>query len=238
MNQTTDTAVIENFWQIADITKMTESYKIDQDLLRLRTTSLEELKRIFIQYRFFTLYYIEDLALLTAKLPFGALKSTLAEFLNEELGNGNERHAHPRLYDDFLYSLGITTEEIEQSNQECIQVLKTVQDSLREKTWDYGVGLRGMGGECLCQIYLSSMYEHFIQNPEIQALKPKLAWTFWNIHIGDVDIEHRERTRAAISQLIRDQPETITNLQAGYLQSKEAWDVFWKNIFKSGFYGN
>src|SRR3954470_15385750 len=79
----------ETFWQLADDSKMLAEYKVDRNLRYLRTAPPEILKRIFVQYRFFTLYYITDLALLVAKLPFGSLRSCLAEFLSEELGDGD-----------------------------------------------------------------------------------------------------------------------------------------------------
>jgi len=46
-------------------------------------------------------------------MPFGKLKSILAEILNDELGNGNSKAAHPILYDNFLKSLGIKNEELQ-----------------------------------------------------------------------------------------------------------------------------
>jgi hypothetical protein len=226
----------EHFWEIADETKMTAAYQIDSDLLKLRTASLSELKQVFLQYRFFTIYYIQDLALLSAKLPFGALRSAMAEFLNEELGNGNEHHAHPTLYDDFLLSLGVSHEDLTRSNSECIELLAKVQKSLLTRSWAYGIGLRGMGGECLCQIYLSSMYAHFMQNPLIIERSKQLSWKFWEIHTGEVDIEHRLRTKAAINSLIENDPLTVQDLRSGYLESKEAWDLFWKAIFRKAFY--
>jgi hypothetical protein len=220
-----------SFWSIADTEKMAAEYQVDENLRFLQTASIETLRRIFVQYRFFTIYYISDLALLVAKLPFGTLRSSLAEFLNDELGNGNQSGAHPRLYDDFLRSLGVGEEALTAANPACIATLEGVSRSLSERSWAYGVGLRGMGGECLCQIYLSSMYDNFMQNPAIQRIKDQLAWKFWEIHIGDVDIHHRERTRDAINQLITSSPDLISDLAAGYLESKGAWDAFWKRIY-------
>ena len=177
------------FWQIADDERMAAEYRVDANLKFLETATIDTLRRIFVQYRFFTIYYISDLALLVAKLPFGTLRSSLAEFLNDELGSGSSERAHPRLYDDFLLSLGVSPEALETSNPYCLETLEGVRASLLTRSWAYGVGLRGMGGECLCQLYLSSMYEHFIENPEIRSRGGELKWEFWDIHIGNINIE-------------------------------------------------
>jgi hypothetical protein len=222
---------LETFWRLADDSRMAAEYRVDANLRYLQVAPPDVLRKVFIQYRFFTIFYITDLALLVAKMPFGTLRSGLAEFLAEELGDGEPSESHPRLYDDFLVSLGLSPAELERANANCLTSLQGIRDSLVNRSWAYGVGLRGMGGECLCQIYLSSMYENFIQNPFIQSRKDSVAWKFWDIHTGEVDIVHRERTRAAITDLIRSEPSLIKELAAGYLESKAAWDWFWKNIF-------
>ena len=61
----------ESFWQLADFTKTNERYRIDKNLQSLKFARLSTLKKIFVQYRFFTHYYILDLAILISKLPFG-----------------------------------------------------------------------------------------------------------------------------------------------------------------------
>ena len=221
----------ERFWEMADTTRMAAEYSVDRNLRSLRTLPLENLRRIFTQYRFFTIYYITDLALLISRIPFGQLRSCLGEFLAEELGNGNPLHAHPQLYEDFLRSIGVQENDLNKAAPKGIEILESVRKSLLERSWAYGVGLRGMGGECLCQIYLSSMHENFIHNTAIQEKKNEIEWKFWDIHIGDVDIHHREQTRAAINELISSQPELIEDLAAGYRESKDAWDYFWKGIY-------
>ena len=88
-----------------------------------------------------------------------------------------------------------------------------------------------MGGECLCQIYLSAMFEHFSQNPYIQSIQDQIDWRFWEIHTGEEDIRHREMTRATIDEYVAANPESLKDLVDGYLLSKNAWDEFWENIF-------
>lgn len=222
-----------NFWNLADITKNLEKYRIDKNLKKLKFVSFDYLKKVFIQYRFFTHFYIEDLALLVSKLPYGELKSILAEILNEELGNGNANEAHPILYDNFLLSIGIQQHELEKANERCLSYLKQVQHSLKNRSWSYGVGLRGMGGECLCQIYLATMHENFAQNPHIIAIQDKVAWKFWEIHSGEVDQHHQFIVRNAINNIILAYPETAKDLINGYLESKTAWDNYWEQIFSA-----
>ena len=68
------------------------------------------LRQVCTQYRFFTIDYISDLALLLAKLPFGGLRSLLSQILAEELGEGDAAKAHPEIYDRFLASIGVVPE--------------------------------------------------------------------------------------------------------------------------------
>ena len=150
----------ESFWALTDSTKMGEKYRIDQNLKSLKYLPLETLQKIFIQYRFFTHYYITDLAILISKLPGGQLRSILAEILDEELGEGNVRDSHPKLYDNFLLSIGIPEKSLDAANLHCIKNLRDIQQSLLNKSWAYGVGLRGMG-ENVCVKFISALCMNF-----------------------------------------------------------------------------
>lgn len=224
---------VETFWKLTDLTKMEEKYKIDKNLQSLKYLPLSNLKKIFIQYRYFTHYYISDLAILISKMPFGKLRSILANILDEEMGDGNELNAHPALYDDFLLSIGVPSHMLNYADPYCLDILDQIQKSLHTHSWAYGVGLRGMGGECLCQIYLSTMHAFFSQNLSILGMQHKIEWKFWDIHIGEVDLHHQKIVRAAINELIILNPAFADDLIAGYIESKKAWDLFWAQIFKA-----
>lgn len=225
-------STIDRFWHVVDITKTAERYRIDKNLQTLKTAPLDTLKKIFIQYRFFTHYYITDLAILISKLPLGQLRSILAEILYDELGKGQGHLSHPELYDDFLRSLGIQHKELNYADETCLKNLANIQHSLITKSWTYGLGLRGMGGECLCQIYLSTMYDFFSKNPVILERQHQIAWKFWEIHIGEIDLHHQQIIRDAINDLILSQPTSVQDLTNGYLESKGLWEQFWERIFK------
>ena len=137
------------------------------------------------------------------------------------------------MYDDFLLSIGITTEELKIADTHCVNILENIQQSLLHHSWAYAVGLRGMGGECLCQIYLSTMHSYFSQNIAIIAMQKKINWAFWDIHIGETDLHHQEIVRDAIDEMLISQPQINNDLLAGYLESKTAWDNFWEQIFKT-----
>lgn len=223
----------ESFWELTDITKMGEKFRIDQNLKSLKHMPLEMLQNVLIQYRFFTHYYIADLALLIGKLPFGTLRSILADILNEELGEGNAAHSHPALYDDFLLSVGVPEKSLHAADPYCILNLREIQQSLLSKSWSYGVGLRGMGGECLCQIYLSTMHEYLSQNAAIAGMRDSIAWKFWDIHTGEVDLHHQTIVRAAIDDALTSEPHIADDLIEGYRESRGAWDRFWQQIFRA-----
>ena len=97
-----------------------------------------------------------------------------------------------------------------------------------------GIGLRGMGGECVCQIYLSRFHEHIVRNPWIQARKHAINWKFWDLHVGEHDVEHRLRTRKLIDEeIVSEGGAELQELELGYRESMTSWGQFWANIFAS-----
>lgn len=223
---------MEKFWAFADTARTETEYRADNKLMRLADAPLSVLQKIFIQYRYFTIFYISDLALLVAKLPFGNLRSLLADFLNDELGNGCTEGCHAQLYDDFLMSIGVHGDSLDLSpNHENIRLLQDLQNRVHSEPTAYGIGLRGMGGECLCQVYLSAMHSHFIKNPHIQRIRDRVSWTFWDIHTGDIDIAHREKLKLAIRAFVTASPDKLDQLASGYKDAKSMFERFWGNIY-------
>ncbi|VTU25494.1 iron-containing redox enzyme family protein [Variovorax sp. RA8] len=172
------------------------------------------------------------MALLVHRLPFGKLRSLLAEFLSEELGVGSAPDAHPNLYDAFLLSVGADPADCKpiESN---IALLEDISQRMLQESCAQGIGLRGLGGECLCQQYLAAMHLHFSRNPAIVAIADGVDWRFWDIHSGEIDILHRVRLRAAIDEEIIQSPECEQEIRIGYEMAKTAWDQFWTNIFEA-----
>jgi hypothetical protein len=218
------------FWQRADSAKEATEALAEQKMRVLPQLSVEALRKFCTQYRFFTIDYISDLALLVAKLPFGGLRSLLSEILAEELGEGDAARAHPQIYDRFLASIGVDPELLERRLPANRVVLGGLTEELRNRGPAFGVGLRGMGGECLCQTYLSVMFEHLRIHPYMREHANRVDWEFWTIHTGEQDIVHGELTRQAIDDYIRHDPRTLPDLAEGYGRSITAWNLFWQNI--------
>jgi hypothetical protein len=224
--------LLRQFWGFTDSARAETEYLADDKLRRLAEVPFPVLQKIFVQYRYFTIFYITDLALLVAKLPFGELRSLLADFLNDELGNGDDLGAHTRLYDDFLMSIGLDEEQLElHPNHENLRLLRDLQERIGTRSVAYAVGLRGMGGECLCQVYLAAMYTHFVKHPIICEIKDRVAWKFWDIHTGEVDIAHREKMKRVLHAFVTRHPEQLEELMQGYKDAKEVFDTFWDNIY-------
>lgn len=95
----------------------------------------------------------------------------------------------------------------------------------------FGVGLRGMGGECLCQVYLEAVNHYLRRNESLARRERQIDWTFWDLHSGDTDREHRERTRDNIARLVR--PEDLANLSLGYLEAEQGWKAMWDIAFSA-----
>ncbi|MBT2748701.1 MULTISPECIES: VOC family protein [unclassified Lysobacter] len=225
---------IDQFWKLADdLQHKTVDHAKDMFSF-VETASPERLFTLLVQYRYFTVYYITDIALLIARLKPGRMRSFLADILLDELGGGDHAQAHPELYDEFLGSLGIAHPPLDKlalaSN---IKLLEDARSNLIDPAYNsaYGIGLRGMGGECVCQIYLARLYEHLVLNPYIRANKDKIAWKFWELHVGEHDIAHRENLRKLISDEVTSMDSgSVEALQEGFFDSMTAWSAFWKNI--------
>lgn len=220
------------FWELADTTRIQTEYIADKRLQWLQVASLPSLQRVFAQYRFFTISYISDLALLVHRLPFSKLRSLLAEFLNDELGNADAALSHPNLYDNFLLSIGMERSSFETcADRSNLTLLDEISQLMATESPEQGVGLRGLGGECLCQLYLEAMHGHFSKNPNITAIAKQIDWRFWDIHAGELDISHRLRLREAIDEAVIASARVEADIRKGYEKSKDAWETFWTNIF-------
>lgn len=224
----------EEFWTIADDARLETEYLADEKLHYLQNASLETLQRICLQYRYFTKEFPDNLGILVSKLPYGKMKSLIAEILAEELGEGDSRRTHLKLWDDFLVSINITEDVFDTSiNQENVALLHEIKHLTINQSAAYAIGLCGMGGECLCQIYLANMYKNLVKNPYIKDNKQNIDWEFWSFHVGEADIIHRQLVREAIDEIANSDPSCVSDLAAGYLKAKQNWDVFWTNIYKA-----
>ena len=223
----------QSFWNFADAAKEATEALAAQKMKALEDMPVESLREFCTQYRFFTIEYISDLALLLAKLPFGGLRSLLSQILSEELGEGDASRAHPEIYDRFLASIGVPRERLDRGLPENRRILGELTQELWEREPAFGVGLRGMGGECLCQTYLSVMFEHMRTHPYLRAHQDTIDWEFWTIHTGEEDIVHGELTRAAIDEYLRQDPSVLPELARGYERSITAWNLFWQNILEA-----
>lgn len=221
----------QSFWRFADKAKEATEALAAQKMQVLPHLSIDELRLVCTQYRFFTIDYISDLALLVAKLPFGGLRSLLSEILAEELGEGNPAQAHPAIYDRFLATIGVEPAQLERCLPANRANLDRLTRQLAARGSAFGVGLRGMGGECLCQTYLSVMFEHLQTHPYMIQNAKSIDWEFWTIHTGEQDIIHGELTRQAIDDYLLHEPESLSQLAQGYECSITAWNLFWQNIF-------
>lgn len=219
------------FWEFADKAKEATEALAAQKMKVLAHLPVEALRAVCTQYRFFTIDYISDLALLIAKLPFGRLRSLLSQILAEELGEGNADKAHPEIYDRFLASIGVEPAQLERPLPGNRRILGGLTEELSQRSPAFGVGLRGMGGECLCQTYLSVLFEYLRVHPYMREHEQRIDWEFWTIHAGEQDIIHGELTRAAIDDYIRQEPDALPELAQGYERSINAWNQFWHNIF-------
>lgn len=230
MDQRVDHLTGKEFWELTNRNRTVTGYEADKNLTFIRIANMATLRDICIQYRFFTKYFADDLASLVGRAPPGRFKSELAEILAEELGCGDPKEAHLQLYDAFLNSIGVagSSEELDgMGSPEIMAILEELRHLTSNASFFFAVGLRGMGGECLCQIYLEIMASNLRANPNVISSSERIQWRFWDIHAGAEDKEHRKKTREVIDELVGDDPGNLEELKAGYFKGKSAFDRFW-----------
>ena len=231
-----DAVTPEEFWDVADAIQDNTLQEAEKLFSYLEDAEPDMLRALLLQYRHFTVYYIPDLALLIARLQDGGLRSFLADVLYDELGCGDPVKAHPQLYDNFLSSIG---ENALGLNETALLSNVRLLDEARKRLIDpknsnaFAVGLRGMGGECVCQVYIAQLYVSLMRNPYILANRHKIDWHFWDLHVGEHDLAHRDTTRALIdSEIVQKGGQDLRDLGYGYAYSMRSWKTFWDNIFK------
>lgn len=231
--QVSDITTLEDFWHLADDSKTIAQYDADGCIAFLKDASIEEIRSVCVQYRYFVERYPDNLATVLRKLPNIQFKSLLSSMLSEELGSGSISGAHIGWYDRFLRSIGVTDYDLEHSlYDENKEILLEIDYRCDTKSYEHGVGLVGMAGECLCQIYLTAMHKYLTQNVHVQALGNQVDWEFWTFHIGEDDIEHRRLVRECINEMVMKE-SGVRDLATGYSFGKKKWDMFWYNNFKN-----
>lgn len=222
---------IAEFWELASNARSTTKHLLDADVQSLEHANIDRLRSVLIQYRWFTSYFTGDLAILIYKLPPSSLRSLLSEFLVEELGMGDPAQTHPAMYDRFLIGLGVSPEDLETTaDPNNVALLESFRHKLLTGDYMYGIGLRGMGAECLCQVYLEAVHHYLIKNKEVIARQKSLEWTFWDIHASEADQMHGEKTRLYIERLVT--ADNIASLAAGYLEAEQMFMQFWANSYR------
>lgn len=232
-------AALEAFWTRAELAKLKARFSVGQEMDILPRLPIQALRAIAFQYRYFTQAFVTDLAHLVVRCPEGRLRSLLGELVSDELGRGDPEAAHLRLYDRFLDSIG-AIEPGTPSEALCSRVHPTVDGLLTElrhrtlhRSIYYAIGMRGMGGECVCGVYFSVMHGQLRKHPFIVENEHRIDWRFWEIHAGHADVEHNELVRAAVAELLQGgkHPEAVSEVAAGYDHGTATWDEFWATLY-------
>jgi len=112
-------------------------------------------------------------------------------------------------------------------------LLAELRDRTVNRSTFYAIGMRGLGGECVCGVYFSVMYVHLRKHPFIVENEATIDWTFWDIHAGHADVEHNELVRAAVAQLLREHGDrnAVGEVADGYDFGTATWDAFWTTVY-------
>ena len=142
----------DNFWQLTLDLRQAAALDAERRFAHLASAPPATLFAFLGHSRLFTQRYISDLALLVSRMPEGPFRSILGDILAEELGHGAYEQDHLRLYDRFLESCGAPPVGRLPSD-----VLDELRDAVLVRSVPYAIGLRGMGGECMCALYLAAL---------------------------------------------------------------------------------
>jgi hypothetical protein len=235
-------SALEAFWARAAMSKLETRFALGREMEALPRLSIDALRAVVLQYRYFTRAFITDLSLLVARCPEGRLRSLLGQLVDEELGMGNPDEAHARLYDRFLETIGAITPDASEAelcaaaHPKVDALLVELNQRTTRRSPLYAIGMRGLGGECVCGVYFSVMHTHLRKHPFIVEHEADIDWKFWDIHAGHADVEHNELVRAAVAELLEDrhhrQPGAVTELSDGYDFGTAMWDAFWTAVYR------
>ena len=231
-------SAIEAFWARAALSKLEAKFAVAREMDALPHLSIQALRAIALQYRYFTQAFVTDLAFLVARCPEGRLRSLLGQLVDEELGRGDPEQAHLRLYDRFLDSIGAIEpgasagELSTRVHPRVRELLAGLRDRTLHSSTFYAIGMRGMGGECVCGVYFSVMYVHLRKHPFIIENESNIDWRFWDIHAGHADAEHNQLVRAAVAELLHgEHPDAVNEVAAGFDYGTATWDGFWTTVY-------
>jgi hypothetical protein len=232
-------SALEAFWARAELSKLAARFAVAKEMTALPRLPIEALRAVALQYRYFTQAFATDLALLVVRCPEGRLRSLLGQLVNEELGAGDPAASHLALYDRFLEDIGALDPRARAEQRSAHihprvrELLADLRDRTRHRSAFYAIGLRGMGGECVCGVYFSVMHVQLCKHPFIVEHAARIDWRFWDIHAGHADAEHNQLVRAAVAELLLDgnPPEAVSEVAAGFDHGTAAWEEFWATVY-------
>jgi Iron-containing redox enzyme len=229
---------LEQFWETAALAKLEARFAVAREMEVLPHLSIDALRQVMLQYRYFTQTFATDIALLVARCPESRLRSLLGELLDEELGHGDPELSHLRLYDRFLETIGCiepgatSATLASRVHPQVRELLVDLSARTVDRSPHYAIGLRGVGGECVCGVYFSVMHGHLRTHPYVVENEASIDWRFWDIHAGHADVEHAQKVRAAVVELLGDQPEGVAELARGFADGTAAWEEFWRIVYQ------
>ena len=222
----------DSFWAAVAAQRRRSAQQADERFRALSDCAEETLRDVWRQYRRFTQCYIDDLAVLVSRTPSGALRTLLGEILFDELGRGDAANDHVTLYDRFLHTAGAGA--VTDVPEATARVLAGLRHATSSRPIEFAIGVRGLGGECECSMYLATMHRHFRAHPAVRERERAIDWTFWDVHLGELDSEHLRRLHASVAQIVDLSPEGSRLIAQGFEYAHSCWTLFWDCVLPGG----
>ncbi len=192
----------------------------------------EQLLRWFRQYYYFCKRFVKSLEGLLYGTPIDelAMRVELVKTLYSELGSGSTEHAHVRRLERFGEALGIRPSDLH-STEPLPEVAAYLQ--LLDHLFMGPDYLAALGAELAVETTAASEFRYFYpglqQYPQFTA--DDLA--FFKLHVTE-EQNHSDWLLAAVRKTATT-PEAVARVAAGARSTIEAWEAFWKGMYREVF---
>ncbi len=227
--------LLDELWDLVEQEKKNAKTVAIQSLECIESLSGEDLGNVFIHYEHFLSSYPKNLAFLISNLPSGLLQTSLSSILSDELGNGNLKNNHRNLLKDFTKNFigenyQAFFEKASSPSSLGVSLSTFLENQTRTRTTSFGVGMIGMGGECVCELYLGQFYQQFTRNLAFIDKKPVVDMKFWEIHLNKEEAEHEDIVVRGVNDYLSNNPQYISEVAQGFLCNAMVWKDFWMKL--------
>lgn len=200
-----------------------------------RTLSPRHLRLFARQYHYFCFRFVKILEGLLYYTPIHELEMRieLAKTLYSELGSGSPDRAHVRQLERFVYSTGLSPQEL--ADTVPLPEVTTYLDALRRLFLHSGY-LTALGAELAVETTAVSEFRYLLQGLERYEQFDERALEFFELHLVE-EQNHSDWLIEAVRKTIRSESD-FNQVAAGARETADAWLEFWAGLYRVVFDAN